>query len=77
VITYTGKNPQGNGWADEGGSNYTEDDPKLQKAISSGWNHGLVGGSGGVVPFDGDDADRRSPPPSRWRAVLATATTIS
>jgi len=58
VITYTGKNPQGNGWADEGGSNYTEDDPKLQKAISSGWNHGLVGGSGGVVPFDGDDADR-------------------
>ncbi len=55
---YTGKNPQGKGWAEEGGSNYGEDDPKLQKAISRGWNHGLVCGTGGVIVFDGDDAER-------------------
>jgi hypothetical protein len=58
VKIYTGKDPQGEAWEKEGGSNYAEDDPKLQKAISKGWNHGLVGGSGGVVVFDGDDAER-------------------
>ncbi|MFA5579655.1 MAG: bifunctional DNA primase/polymerase, partial [Methanothrix sp.] len=56
--TYTGKDPQGKGWADEGGSNYTEDDPKLLEAISKGWNHGLVTGTGGVIVFDGDETVR-------------------
>jgi len=55
---YTGKDPQGMGWEKEGGSNYAEDAQKLQKAISRGWNHGLVCGTGGVVVFDGDDAER-------------------
>ena len=58
VKTYTGKDPQGAGWADEGGSNYAEDDPKLQRAISRRWNYGLVCGTGGVVVFDGDEATR-------------------
>jgi len=59
VKVYTGKDPQGLGWEKEdSGSSYTEDAQKLQKAISRGWNHGLVCGSGGVVVFDGDDADR-------------------
>ena len=52
VKVYTGKNPQGTAWADEGGSNYSEDDQKLQKAISRGWGHGLVCGTGGVVVFE-------------------------
>ncbi len=56
VKVYTGKDPQGLGWEKEdSGSSYTEDAQKLQKAISRGWNHGLVCGSGGVVVFDGDD----------------------
>ena len=55
---YSGKSPQGKAWAKEGGSNYAEDDPKLQEAISRGWGHGLVCGSGGVIVFDGDDAER-------------------
>ena len=58
VKTYTGKDPQGKGWADEGGSNYAEDDKKLLEAISKGWNHGLVCGTGGVVPFDADETER-------------------
>jgi hypothetical protein len=59
VKVYTGKDPQGLGWEKEdSGSSYTEDAQKLQKAISRGWNHGLVCGSGGVVVFDGDDAER-------------------
>jgi len=56
--TYTGKNPQGKRWAKEGGSNCGETDPRLQEAISRGWGHGLVCGTGGVVVFDGDDAER-------------------
>jgi len=59
VKVYTGKDPQGLGWEKEdSGSSYTEDAQKLQKAISKGWNHGLVCGTGGVVVFDGDDAER-------------------
>jgi len=58
VKTYGGKDPQGMGWEKEGGSNYAEDDPKLQEAISRGWGHGLVCGTGGVIVFDGDDAER-------------------
>ena len=55
---YSGKQPQGKAWAKGGGSNYAEDDPKLQEAIAQGWNHGLVCGSGSVVVFDADEEDR-------------------
>jgi hypothetical protein len=58
VQVYTGKNPQGAKWAKDGGSNYAEHDVRLEKIIGRGWNHGLVCGTGGVIVFDGDDAER-------------------
>jgi hypothetical protein len=58
VRIYTGKNPRGMAWAETGGSNYAEDDPRLLQAIANTWNYGLVTGTGGVVVFDADRMDR-------------------